>query len=85
MISATELLNRMHAVPFKPFRITMSSGKAYDVPNHDAMFVKRNSVIIGINLDDQSLAEFSVECSLLHITSVSDIVVKKQKPRKKAA
>lgn len=73
MITALELKERMDMQPFKPFRICMSDGKSYDITNHDMMFVKRNAVLIGINFDDNSIAERLVECALLHITRVEDI------------
>jgi hypothetical protein len=73
MITALELKLRMEKHPFKPFRICMSDGKTYDITNHDMMFVKRNAVLIGIDLDLNSIAELLVECALLHITRVEDI------------
>jgi len=73
MITALELKERMDLQPFKPFRICLSDGKSYDITNHDMMFVKRNAVLIGIDFDDNSIAERLVECALLHITRVEDI------------
>lgn len=73
MITALELKERMDLQPFKPFRICMSDGKTYDITNHDMMFVKRNAVLVGIEFDDNSIAERLVECALLHITRVEDI------------
>jgi len=73
MISAIELKRRKEAKPFKPFRICVSDGKTYDITNHDAMFVKRNAVMIGIDIDTHSLAEHFVECAIIHITCVEDI------------
>jgi hypothetical protein len=73
VISAWELKERMDAQPFKPFRICMSDGKSYEFTNHDAMFVKRNAVLIGIDPDSNSIAERLVECALIHITRVEDI------------
>ncbi len=73
MITALELKERMDMHPFKPFRICMSDGKTYDITNHDMMFVKRNAVLIGMELDSHSIAERLVECALLHITRVEDM------------
>ena len=73
MINAIELKERMKAEPFKPFRICMTDGKTYDITNHDMMFVNRNAVFIGINMDDNDLAERMVQCAILHITRVEDI------------
>ena len=73
MMTALELKERMELQPFKPFRICMSDGKTYDITNHDMMFVKRNAVLVGIDFDDNSIAERLVERALLHITRVEDI------------
>jgi hypothetical protein len=72
MITAMQLRERLQENPFHPFRITMSDGRIFNIPNHDAAFVKKNSIVIGIDLDANSFAEKYVECALLHITSVED-------------
>jgi hypothetical protein len=73
MINAVELKERMKAEPFKPFRVCMTDGKTHDITNHDMMFVNRNAVFIGINLDANDLAERMVQCAIIHITRVEDI------------
>ena len=73
MITAMQLRERLNENPFKPFRIALSDGRVFDVPNHDVAFVKKNTVVIGLNLDADSFAEKYVECAILHITSVEDI------------
>ena len=73
MINAVDLKERMNTQPFKPFRICMSDGKSYEITNHDMMFVKRNAVLVGMDLDDNSIAERLVECALLHITRIEDM------------
>jgi len=73
MITALELKERMDAQPFKSFRICVSDGKTYDITHHDMMFVKRNAVLIGIDLDSHSIAERLVECALIHITRIEDM------------
>jgi len=72
-----QLRNRLNEQPFKPFRVTMSDGRTFDIPNHDAAFVKKNTVEIGTNLDANSFAERYVECAILHITSIEDIPASK--------
>ena len=73
MITAMQLRERMNENPFRPFRLTLSDGRVFNVPNHDVAFVKRNSIEIGINLDSRSFAQKYVECAILHITSIEDI------------
>ena len=68
-----QLRERMNETPFRPFRITLSDGRSFNVPNHDAAFVKRNSIEIGIDLDRRSFAQKYVECAILHITSIEDV------------
>jgi hypothetical protein len=73
MITAMQLRERRNEIPFRPFRITLSDGRSFTVPNHDVAFVKRTSVLIGIDLDSRSFAQKYVECAILHITSIEDI------------
>ena len=73
MITVTELKERMQENPFRPFRIHTSDGKAYDVTNHDMMFIKRNGVEIALDLDSNSVAERFAKCAILHITCIEDL------------
>jgi hypothetical protein len=73
MITAMQLRERMNEIPFRPFRITLSDGRAFNIPNHDVALVKRNSIEIGIDLDSRSFAQKYVECAILHITSIEDV------------
>lgn len=60
----------LSARPFEPFRITMSSGKAFDVKHPEMAFLSRTSLYVGVDIADDGVpAEFRI-CSLLHITSV---------------
>jgi hypothetical protein len=73
MFTAKEIKERMEERPFRPFRIRMSNGEVYDVPNHDAAFVKRNAVEIGLDLDINGIADNYRRCAILHIASIDDI------------
>jgi len=42
MITAMQLRERMDELPFRPFRVTLSDGRSFGVPNHDVALVKRN-------------------------------------------
>jgi len=39
------ILNYVHAVPFRPFRIVMNSGKSYDVRHPETIAVGRDTFI----------------------------------------
>lgn len=73
MMTAEQLRQRINEHPFRPFRLTLSDGRAFDVPNHDAALVKKNTIEVGANLDVDSWAQKYVECAIPHITSIEDI------------
>jgi hypothetical protein len=73
MFTAQQLNNLLEAQLFKPFRIRMSDGKSYDVPKHDAAWVLRNEIVIGMDVDADGFAQFGRRCAILHITSIEDL------------
>ncbi len=59
--------------PFKPFRVIMSSGQAYEVRHPEMAFVTKTDLLVGIDIrDDEIPARFKI-CSLLHVTAVEPI------------
>lgn len=73
MFTARILKEKMNAQPFKPFRVHLSDGKTYDVPNHDAAFVKASTFEIGLDLNRDGIARRSVDCSILLIASIEEL------------
>lgn len=56
--------------PFKPFRLVMSSGKAYEVRHPEMAWVLRNDILVGVDITDNGMpAEFDI-CPLLHVASI---------------
>ncbi|HZV36483.1 MAG TPA: hypothetical protein VFB72_18040 [Verrucomicrobiae bacterium] len=72
MFNAQDIRDRIQAHPFKPFRIVLSDGRHFDVPNHDAAFLKRNAVQVALDLDNQGLASRFIDCAIIHITSIEE-------------
>jgi hypothetical protein len=70
MFNARRLKELMSAQPFRPFRVWLSDGKSYKVPNHDAAFVTQNFLEVGLDLNRDGIARRSVNCAILHITQV---------------
>ena len=59
--------------PFKPFRLIMSSGQAYEVRHPEMAMVTKSDVLVGIDIEDDGVpAEFKI-CSMLHVTAVEPI------------
>jgi len=59
--------------PFRPFRLVMSSGQAYDVRHPEMAWVTRSDILVGVGETDENVpAEFKI-CSLLHVTEVEPL------------
>ncbi len=63
----------MTAQPFRPFRLCMTKGKLYDITNHDAAFVTRQFVEVGVEVDAKGIAGSVDRCAILHITRIENI------------
>jgi hypothetical protein len=73
MFTAKQLKERMNETPFKPFRIRMSNGEAYDVKTHDDAFVLSNAIEVGIEQDRDGFALLTRRLAILHIASIEDL------------
>jgi len=51
----------------------MTSGKALDVPNHDAAMITRSALEVGIDIEESSIAGRIVECAIIHIVRIEEI------------
>lgn len=60
------------AKPFKPFRVSMSSGQSYEVRHPEMAFVTKSDILVGTDVEDGVPAEFKI-CSLLHLTAVEPL------------
>lgn len=59
--------------PFRPFRLVMSSGQAYDVRHPEMALLTRSDMLVGTGDTDEGVpAEFKI-CSLLHVTAVEPL------------
>jgi hypothetical protein len=59
--------------PFRPFRLVMSSGQAYEVRHPEMAWLTRTDILVGIDQTDEGVpAEFKI-CSLLHVTAVEPL------------
>ena len=59
--------------PFKPFRLVMSSGMAYEVRHPEMALLTKTDILVGIDIEDDGVpAEFKI-CSMLHVTAVEPL------------
>lgn len=73
MFTAKELLQLLNSREFKPFAVHTTDGARYEITNHDAMMVAKNTVDIGVNHDPDGIAERIVRCAILHITRIEEL------------
>ena len=59
--------------PFKPFRIVMSSGEAYEIRHPEMAWLTRTNLYVGLDQDSEGIPGRAKMCSLLHITMVEPL------------
>lgn len=59
--------------PFKPFRLVMSSGKAYDVRHPEMAWLTKTDILVGIGDDNDNVPADFKRCSLLHVTAIEPL------------
>ena len=65
-----DVLQRLRARPFQPYRIWLSDGEDYEIRHSEMAIVSRSTVLVGIPgpRGPEGPAERVVTCALLHIT-----------------
>ena len=66
---AKELLDLQRERPFRPLRIFISDGEAYEVRHPEMMLVTRTKVVIALP-NGEDVPENTVYCDPVHITRV---------------
>jgi hypothetical protein len=59
--------------PFRPFRVVMSSGEAYEVRHPEMAWVTKNDLFIGIDVADDGLPADARMCPLFHVAMVEPL------------
>lgn len=63
----------LHAQPFQPFRLVMSSGQIYEVRHPEMALLTRTNILVGTDVSDDGVpAQFKI-LSLLHVTAIEPI------------
>lgn len=60
--------------PFRPFRLVMSSGQAYEVRHSEMAMLTRTDILVGTDIDDEVPAKFKI-CSLLRVATIEPLSV----------
>ena len=69
-----DLLARVRARPFVPFRLVVSEGGSYEIRHPDMIMVARRSVVVGLPApDDESIADTTHLIALIHVVRVEPL------------
>ena len=78
MFTAKQLRERIEQKPFRPLRIRMSNGESYDIPHHDAAWVLRDSVEIGLDPDAEGFVAYTRRCAIASVDEMSTAAATKK-------
>lgn len=73
MFTAKRIKEHLDSIPFKPFKLCLSDGRVFEIPHHDAAWVTKNAVEVGLNLDADGIADQVAKCAIIHIVSIEDL------------
>ena len=85
MMTAKRIINYVAAEPFRPFRINMASGKAYNIRHPEMIAVGRTTVHVFTSMsdDEEEAKDREQELSMILIESVEPLELPvKQDPNK---
>ena len=69
-----DLLQRLRANPFRPFRIVMADGTTYDIRHRDFVMVGVGSALVGLPADENvELYRVAHQISLRHINRLEPL------------
>jgi len=69
-----DLLDWLKAIPFAPFKVTLSNGTAYEIHQPSQMWPGRQSVLIGFpSAADPWVYEKHVTVGLMHINNIEPL------------
>jgi len=74
MMRPEDIKELLHKQPFRPFRIHLSDGRAFDVRHPEFVLVLRSRLVIGLpETSPNTVPDRAEYCSLLHIVSVEEL------------
>lgn len=72
-MTTTMVRDMLRQQPFRPFRVVMSSGEAYDVRHPEMAWVTKNDLFVGIDVADDGLPADARICPLFHVSTLEPL------------
>jgi hypothetical protein len=73
VMTTTMVRDLLRQRPFRPFRVVMSSGEAYEVRHPEMAWVTKNDLFVGVDVADDGLPADARICPLFHVTKLEPI------------
>ncbi len=68
-----EIRDTLRGEPFRPFRVHLSNGQAYDVRHPELAALTRHSVFIVLPSSDDIETDRVIQCDLVHVVAMEPI------------
>ncbi len=69
-----DLQKKLQSRPFRPFRIYLSDGAAYDVMHPELLMLGRRSMVLGVaSRPEATLYERTIDIDLIHVVRMEQI------------
>jgi hypothetical protein len=74
-VRSDDVLGFVRTQPFRPFRLTLTDGRTYDVNHPELAMVGRSTVTVGIPVPDEQEPVYDrlVTVSLLHVMQIEPV------------
>jgi hypothetical protein len=72
-MTTTMVRDLLRQQPFRPFRVVMSSGEAYEVRHPEMAWVTKNDLFVGIDAADDGLPADARICPLFPVATVEPL------------
>jgi hypothetical protein len=72
-MSPADLIRRVRAQPFEPFKLHLSDGSSFKIPHPDFITVSRKTVYVAVDPGRDDVPEKVIWCDPLHITRLEPL------------
>jgi hypothetical protein len=74
-MTTTLVRDMLRQRPFRPFRVVMSSGEAYDIRHPEMAWVTKNDLFVGIDGTADGLPADARICPLFHVAILEPLKI----------
>ncbi len=73
-MAPTDIVDKLRRQPFRPLRVYMSDGSAYDIPEPYYAAINVTELHIGVEPDETGIPTRTVYCDTRHVTRIEPLM-----------